>query len=151
MARGSNHISLDATGRIAIPTKLRSKLVGDTDGALVITISPHERCLLMYRLHDWEAVEEKLSSMPNMKEQTRSLTRMLIGHAEDCMMDGNGRILLTQQLRDHASIDRKAVLVGQGSKYEIWGEQQWLDKRREMLSTPINEADLPADMQAFSL
>jgi len=121
VARGSYHISLDAKGRMAIPTKLRDALCGDTGGAVVVTISASDRCLLLYRLADWEQVEQKLIALPALNQQARQLKRMLLGHAEDCVMDGSGRILLSQQIREYANLDRKAVLVGQGDKYEIWG------------------------------
>ena len=99
---------------MSIPTRHRDALRGESEGALVVTISPSDRCLLLYRLDDWEQVERKLTALPTLNAQTRQLKRMLIGHADDCVMDSSGRILLPPQLREFAGIDRKAVLVGQG-------------------------------------
>ena len=113
MQRGSNNISLDVKGRISIPTKLRANLIRLSEGQMVVTISPNDRCLLLYTLTAWEAVERKLVSLPTLNVQTRKLKRMLIGNADDCEMDGSGRILLSQALRDYALIKKKAVLVGQ--------------------------------------
>ena len=150
MARGSNHISLDAKGRMSIPTKHRAALTGESEGRLVVTISPTDKCLLMYTLDDWNVVEEKLVALPTLNPQTRTLKRMLIGNADDCAMDGSGRILLPQQLREFASIDRKAVLVGQGDKYEIWDEAHWVAQRDSMFLEELDESALSSELEALS-
>ena len=150
MARGSNHISLDAKGRMSIPTKHRAALTGESEGRLVVTISPTDKCLLMYTLGDWNVVEEKLVALPTLNPQTRTLKRMLIGNADDCAMDGSGRILLPQQLREFASIDRKAVLVGQGDKYEIWDEAHWVAQRDSMFLEELDESALSSELEALS-
>ncbi|MFT4635493.1 MAG: MraZ protein [Chitinophagales bacterium] len=150
MARGSNHISLDAKGRMSIPTKLRDVLSGESGGDVVVTISPSDHCLLLYALEDWAVVEEKLTSLPTLNAQVRQLKRMLIGHADDCSMDGSGRILLPQQLREFANIDRKAVLVGQGDKYEIWDEAHWLAQRESLLAVELDESALPVELESLS-
>ena len=150
MARGSNHISVDAKGRMSIPTKLRDALSGEADGRLVVTVSPSDRCLLMYAANEWDEVERKITSLPTLNNQTRQLKRMLIGHADDCHMDGSGRILLPAQLREYAYIDRKAVLVGQGSNYEIWDEAHWIAQRESMLSIELDEANLPDELGSLS-
>ena len=150
LARGSNHISLDAKGRMSIPTKLRGALKGESDGQLVVTISPSDRCLLLYSLEDWSEVEEKLTSLPTLNAQVRQLKRMLIGHADDCAMDGSGRILLPTPLREFAGIDRKAVLVGQGDKYEIWDEAQWVAQRDSLLAIELDESALPVELESLS-
>lgn len=150
VARGSNHISVDAKGRMSIPTKLRDALVSTDDGHLVVTASPSDRCLLMYTAEDWGVVEQKITSLPSLNKQTRQLKRMLIGHADDCQMDGSGRILLPAQLREYAYIDRKAVLVGQGGNYEIWDEAHWIAQRESMLSIELDEANLPDELSSLS-
>jgi len=150
VARGSNYISLDAKGRMSIPTKHRAALTGESEGRLVVTISPTDKCLLLYKLEDWNVVEQKLVALPSLNSQTRTLKRMLIGNADDCVMDGSGRILLSQQLREFASIDRKAVIVGQGDKYEIWDEAHWVAQRDSMFVEELDESALSADLEALS-
>jgi len=135
---------------MSIPTRHRDDLKGESDGLLVVTISPSDRCLLLYRSDDWDEVERKLTALPTLNAQTRQLKRMLIGHADDCAMDANGRILLPPQLREFAGIDRKAVLVGQGDKYEIWSEAQWVAQRDSMLSVELDESALPAELETLS-
>ena len=150
MARGSNNVSIDAKGRLSIPTKHRDDLLRVSDGQMVVTISPSDRCLWLYTLTAWEAVERKLVSLPTLNQQTRKLRRMLIGHADDCDMDGSGRILIPAPLREFAMIQKKAVLVGQGDKFEIWDEAQWNEHREVMLGVELDESALPADLESLS-
>lgn len=150
MARGSNHINLDAKGRMSIPTKLRGALNDESDGQLVVTISPSDRCLLLYGLKEWEDVEQKLTALPTLNAQVRQLKRMLIGHADDCAMDGSGRVLIPLPLREFAGINRKAVLVGQGDKYEIWDEAQWLAQRESLAEIKLDESNLPVELGSLS-
>jgi MraZ protein len=135
---------------MSIPTKLRSALCGESGNDLVVTISPSDHCLLLYKLEDWDVVEQKLTSLPTLNAQVRQLKRVLIGHADDCAMDGSGRILLPQQLREFANIDRKAVLVGQGDKYEIWDEAHWVAQRESLLSVELDESALPIELESLS-
>ena len=85
-----------------------------------------------------------------MNAQVRQLKRMLIGHADDCAMDGSGRILMPQPLREFAGIDRKAVLVGQGDKYEIWDEAQWVAQRESLFAVELDESALPVELESLS-
>ena len=150
MARGSNNINLDAKGRISIPTKHRDDLVRISQGQMVVTISPNDRCLWLYTLSAWEAVEQKLIALPTLNAQTRKLKRMLIGHADDCDMDGSGRILLPAPLREFAMLQKKAVLVGQGDKFEIWDELHWAAHRDAILDEELDEAALPVELESLS-
>ena len=117
---------------------------------MVVTISPNERCLWLYTLTAWEAVERKLVSLPTLNQHTRKLKRMLIGHADDCDMDGNGRILLPAPLREFAMLTKKAVLVGQGDKFEIWDEALWGSHRETILSEQLDESELPSELESLS-
>lgn len=150
MARGSNNISLDVKGRVSIPTKHRADLLRISEGKMVVTISPNDRCLWLYTLVAWEAVERKLVSLPTLNAQARKLKRMLIGHADDCDMDSSGRILLPAPLREFAMLDKKAVMVGQGDKFEIWDEAQWAAHRDSILSEELDESALPVELESLS-
>ena len=150
MARGNNNISLDAKGRVSIPTKHRADVLSLSEGRLVVTVSPNDRCLLLYTLPVWEAVEQKLISLPSLNQQTRKLKHMLIGNADDCDMDSQGRILIPAPLREHAMIKKKAVLVGQGDKFEIWDEGLWNERRNSILLEQLDESSLPPELQSFS-
>ena len=70
---------------------------------------------------------------------------MFVGHATDLQLDGNGRILLPQMLRDHAGLSRKVVTVGQGNKIELWSEEVWNEGKEEWLSPAGRQALLDSD------
>lgn len=134
MFRGINSVTLDGKGRMALPARVREAVMGASDGKLVVTIDTKDRCLLLYPLPLWEEVQEKLESLPNINPRSRTIQRLLIGHATDLEPDGNGRLLLPQKLRDYAQLDKKLVLVGQGRKIEIWSEGLWEMRMEEWLS-----------------
>lgn len=134
MFRGINSATLDAKGRMALPARVREAVAAMSEGQLVVTIDTKERCLLLYPLPLWEEVQQKLENLPNVNPRSRTLQRLLIGHATDLEPDGTGRVLLPQQLRDYAELDKKLVLVGQGNKVEIWSEARWESRMEEWLS-----------------
>lgn len=122
--RGVAKISLDARGRFAMPARYREGFQ-ESAGRLVVTIDVANPCLLIYPQQDYEALEQKLRTLDNTQDAIRSLQRKLIGFATEAELDGNGRILVPGELRDYADVDRKAVLLGQINKVELWGQTQW--------------------------
>jgi MraZ protein len=132
--RGINSATLDGKGRMALPSRFRDSVVASCEGKLVVTIDMRERCLLMYPLTEWEVVQRKLESLSNIGHQARLLQRLLIGHATDLDLDGQGRILLPQMLRSYGELDKKLVLVGQGNKIEIWSDALWQGRMSTWLS-----------------
>ena len=99
MFRGVNNLNLDAKGRMAVPAKYRDVLMASGDGRLVVTVD-RDGCLLIYPLPEWERIEQALMARPNMDKQVRRLQRLLLGHATECDLDTQGRILLPTPLRD---------------------------------------------------
>jgi MraZ protein len=122
--RGNNPINLDEKGRLAVPTRYRAELRECCEQQLVLTASP-DRCLLMYPLAEWEGIELKISKLSSLDKTSKYLQRLLIGHATECEMDGQGRVLIAEPLRKFAGLDKRVVLVGQGNKFEIWDEGVW--------------------------
>lgn len=151
MFRGVNNISLDAKGRLAIPSRYRERLTERCDGQLVVTVDT-SRCLLLYPLPDWEEIERKLVRLPSFNAQARRLQRLLVGHATELELDGNGRVLLPQPLREFAGMDKRVVMIGQGNKFELWDEDSWNSQRDDWLRENIEQAqDLPAELESLSL
>lgn len=150
MLRGVNSLTLDGKGRVAIPTRYREELTRCCEGRMVLTVD-RDHCLLLYPLPEWEQIERKLVLLPSLNPQTRSLQRLLIGHATECEMDGSGRILLPPPLRVFASLDKDIVLIGQGNKFEIWDEQQWNTRRAEWLEEVAVPGGLPPELESLSL
>jgi division/cell wall cluster transcriptional repressor MraZ len=94
MFRGINTATLDAKGRLALPTRFRETLAIAADGKIVVTIDVREQCLLLYPLPEWDVVQRKLEGLSNIAANARRLQRLLIGHATDIELDSQGRILL---------------------------------------------------------
>jgi len=148
--RGVNNISLDAKGRMAIPTRFRESLRSSCASQLVITVDT-DRCLLIYPLPEWQEIERKLVKFPSLNKVARDLQRMLMGNATDVEMDGQGRILIPTTLRDYAGLERKAVMIGQGHKFELWNEESWNSRLNEWQETDLEQLELPAGLETFSL
>ncbi len=125
MYRGASSITIDSKGRLAIPTKFRELLVAECQGEMICTIDIHQPCLLLYPLTEWEEVEAKLRKLSSMNPHERRVQRLLLGHASECKLDGNGRTLISGPLRNHASLHKNIMLVGQLNKFEIWDEATW--------------------------
>jgi MraZ protein len=120
------------------------------NGQMVITVD-RDHSLLLYPLPEWEEIERKLVKLPSFNVQARRLQRLLIGHATEVELDGNGRILLPPPLREFAALDKAVVMIGQGNKFEIWDEAQWNARRAEWLTAAEGEGDLPDDLGSLSL
>ena len=149
MFRGATKVTLDAKGRLAIPTRYRDRLAARCEGQLVATVDK-DYCLLIYPFPDWEEIERKLVRLPSLNKQARRLQRLMVGHASEIEIDSHGRILLPRELRDFAGLGRQAMLIGQGNKFELWDEESWNEKRDEWLAAE-DEADLPAELESLSL
>jgi MraZ protein len=118
---------------------------------MVLTVD-RDHCLLLYPLPDWEEIERKLVRLPSFNKQARRLQRLLIGHATECELDGNGRILLPPPLREFAGLEKDVVLIGQGNKFEIWDAATWHTRRAEWLEEGAEAfGDLPDELQQLSL
>ncbi len=136
---------------MAIPSRHREQLNECCDGQLVVTVDP-DHCLLLYPLPDWEEIERKLVRLPALNTRARSLQRLLVGYATDLDLDGHGRVLLPQPLRQFAELDRRAVLIGQGNKLELWDEERWNRCRQDWLAAyEAGDADLSAELESLSL
>ena len=138
MFRGISNASLDAKGRMALPSRNREAMAAVCEGKVVVTIDMRERCLLLYPLPEWEVVQRKLESLSNINPEARLLQRLLIGHATDLELDGSGRVLLPGLLRDYADLRKKLVLVGQGNKIEIWSQDTWQESMQRWLADGEN-------------
>ncbi|MGB0446326.1 MAG: division/cell wall cluster transcriptional repressor MraZ [Pseudomonadales bacterium] len=151
MFRGAVTINIDAKGRMAMPMRFRDMCTLVSAGKLVITIDTEEACLMIYPLPEWELIQAKLEQLPSFNPEARRIQRLLIGHATDVELDGNGRILLPAVLRDYAQLDKKAILLGQGKKIELWSESLWNGRRDEYLQIASKASELPDALHELSL
>jgi MraZ protein len=151
MFRGATKVTVDEKGRMVMPTRYREQLVERAQGRVVVTVDSRDRCLLIYPLPEWELIETKLMSLPTLNEEARRLQRLMVGHAVDLELDGHGRILLPPELRDFASLERHGMLIGQGSKFELWSESTWAARLEEMLQSGKATTGLPSEFDSLSL
>ena len=120
MFMGEYNHTLDAKGRLIIPSRLRENL-GDS---FVVT-KGMDGCLFVFPDNEWKEFEEKLKNLPMVNKEARQFTRFFLAGAMLAEIDKSGRILLPQTLREYAQIDHETVLVGVGNRVEIWSKERW--------------------------
>jgi MraZ protein len=118
--RGAHYHSVDDKGRVIIPLRFRNEL-GNT---FVIT-KGLDRCLFVYRENDFLEMEKKLEAQPALDRHTIRLQRWFSAEAIETQVDNQGRVAIPSNLRDFAGIDEEVVIVGAGSRIEVWSRSGW--------------------------
>ncbi len=153
MFSGTYTISVDAKGRLAVPAKLRAALQEMCAGDLAITLDPKPMgrgtCLFVYPENEFDLVKKKVAQLPSFDPLARDITRLLIGGADEVTMDNSGRVLLSARLREHAGIDKKAVLVGMMNKFELWSEEEYLAANKALLERANDDEELSEAMNTL--
>ena len=147
--RGLNKVTVDAKGRFAIPTRYRERIAQRCANQLVATID-RDHCLLIYPMTDWADIERKLDRLPTLDKRARALQRLMVGHASEMELDGHGRVLLKAELREFAGIEKHAMLVGTGRKFELWDDERFNEKREDWLAEDEDGLALPAELESLS-
>jgi MraZ protein len=146
--QGETAITVDDKGRLAIPTAYRELVVEACANRLVITYNPFDSgCLWLFPHTEWERVRDQVNALPSVKAVHRALQMKLVGAAAMVEPDGAARILLPASQRTAAGIEKKAVLLGMGNKFELWSEQAHLAKIRQT----IGEDEISDDMSDLRL
>ena len=147
MFQGETAVTLDDKGRVAIPAAHR-ELVAQSGNRLVVTYNPFEHgCLWIFPEKEWERVRDEVNALTTVKATHRNLQMKLVGAAAHVEPDTNGRISLSGSQRGASGIEKRAVLLGMGNKFELWGEQAHLAKIRET----IGEDQITEDMAELKL
>ena len=142
MFQGETAITVDDKGRLAIPTASREE-VARGGNRLVVTYNPYESgSLWLYPEAAWQLVRDQVMALPNARRVHRNLQLKLVGAATVVEVDGNGRIVIPQSHRNGAGIEKKAVLLGMGSKFELWSEQA----HAAQIQSTIGEDEVSDDM-----
>ena len=148
MFQGEAAVTLDDKGRVAIPAAHRELVARTSANRLVVTYNPFEHgCLWIFPENEWERVRDEVNLLPSVKATHRNLQMKLVGAAAHVEPDGNGRIQLPGSQRAAAGIEKRAVLLGMGNKFELWSEQAHLAKIRET----IGEEQITEDMLELKL
>ncbi|GAB2625388.1 division/cell wall cluster transcriptional repressor MraZ [Novilysobacter erysipheiresistens] len=135
MFQGETAITIDDKGRLAVPTAHRDVVARECGNHLVITYNPFESgSLYIYPLAIWERVRDQVNKLPRAKKVNRNLQLKLVGAATFVELDGNGRITVPASHRAAVGIEKKAVLLGMGDKFELWSEQAHHAQIRQTVS-----------------
>ena len=136
MYLGVSTLNLDAKGRLAIPARYRETLAEACASRVVLTINPSKdnRCLLLYPENEWLDVARKLAGLPFTDAKAQAYKRLLLGHASELELDGQGRIRVSPELREFAGLGKQVTMFGQVNKFEIWNadgidgdRERWLE------------------------
>lgn len=128
---GEYQHSLDSKGRIFIPAKLRDEL-----GEVFFVTLSMDRCLCAYSQENWQVLSEKVNAMPYVRQRRM---RPLFAHAARCELDGQGRALIPQGLREYAGLSKNVTVVGCNNHAELWDSAAW-DEVYAVETTPENIA-----------
>lgn len=120
MLIGEYEHSLDAKGRLIMPSKLR-----DDIGEKFIITKGLDGCLFAFSLEEWKNFEQKLRSLPISNKDARAFSRFFFAGAIDCEIDKQGRFLISSNLREFAELTKEVVIIGMDSRLEIWSKDKW--------------------------
>lgn len=143
---GATVVTLDAKGRLAIPTRYREAL--RSSGVAVVLTAHPDGCVLLYPEINWGPVREKVQGFPAFHTQASWWKRLLLGFEEHLTPDSAGRVLLPPALRVHGRLDRDVMMVGQGAYFELWDQTVWDSKLAAAL---VGSEPTPPGMEDFSL
>ncbi len=129
MFQGASSLSLDAKGRLSVPTRHRDVLSATAAGQLTITKHPHG-CLMIFPRTEWEKFRERIAALPMSAQWWK---RIFLGNAMDCEMDGSGRVLVSPELRAAAGLSKEAVLLGMGNHFELWDAATYTAQEAEAM------------------
>ena len=141
MFMGEYNHTIDAKGRLIIPAKFREAL-----GDEFVVTKGMDGCLFVFDNSEWQAFAEKLRSLPMIDKEVRQFTRFFLAGAASVEVDKQGRILLPAHLREFAGLEKDVVLVGVGSRVEIWSKDKW-----ETMNSDADMDEIPGAMEGLGL
>ena len=119
--QGASSLSLDAKGRLSVPTRHRDVLSANAAGQLTVTKHPHG-CLMVFPRPEWEKFRDRIANLPM---EAQLWKRMFLGNAIDVDMDATGRVLIAPELRQAAGLARDVLLLGMGKHFELWDKARY--------------------------
>ncbi|MEG2046491.1 MAG: division/cell wall cluster transcriptional repressor MraZ [Comamonas sp.] len=141
MFQGASSLSLDAKGRLSVPTRHRDALMAMAEGQITITKHPHG-CLMLFPRPEWLKFRERIAELPMSAQWWK---RIFLGNAQDVDMDGTGRVLVAPELRQAVSLSKEVVLLGMGNHFELWDRATYEAQEAEAM-----QADMPNVFQDFA-
>lgn len=138
MFRGQFTHTVDAKGRVSVPSRFREPLASTGQARLVLTPALFDPAIHVFPVGAWEEFEAKVAAMPQFDPNVVRLRRLYVSAAVDCDLDKQGRLLIPPQLREHARIEKEVLWAGIGSKAELWAKERWAEAVR-MTSEELEE------------
>ena len=120
MFMGTTNNSIDEKNRMIVPSKMRLEL-----GGRCVLTKGLDRCLYIYTMDSWQKQMEKIEALPESDPSVRAFIRHFCANAAECEFDKQGRIVIPQELRTYAGIEKELVTMGAMSKIEIWAREIW--------------------------
>ena len=120
MLIGEYEHSLDVKGRLIMPAKLREDM-----GEKFIITKGLDGCLFGFSQNEWLSFEEKLKTLPLTNKNARDFVRFFLSGATECEIDKQGRFLIASNLREYANMEKDVVIIGVGTRLEIWNRDKW--------------------------
>ena len=120
MFTGEYQHTIDEKGRLIMPAKFREVL-----GESFILTKGLDGCLFVYPQDEWKILEDKLKRLPFTNKDARAFARFFFSGAVECETDKQGRILITGNLREYSSLNKDVVVIGVGTRIEIWSKDVW--------------------------
>lgn len=117
---GEYQHALDSKNRIIVPSKLREEL-----GTNFVITKGLDGCLYAYPITEWKILEEKLKTLPLTNKDARAFVRFFFAGACEVEVDKQGRVLIPQNLKEYAGIEKEIVSIGVLTRVEIWGKEKW--------------------------
>ncbi len=139
--QGASSLSLDAKGRLSMPTRHRDVLGATANNQLTITRHPHG-CLMVFPRPEWEKFRDRIAALPMSAQWWK---RIFLGNAMDGELDGTGRVLISPELRAAAGIEKETMLLGMGNHFELWDKSTYEAKEAQAL-----QGDMPDVFKEFS-
>lgn len=120
MLIGEYEHSLDVKGRLIMPAKLRADV-----GEKFIISKGLDGCLFVFSQEEWSNFEAKLKELPLTNKNARDFVRFFLSGATECELDKQGRFLIVNNLRAYAEIEKEVIIIGVGTRLEIWNKEKW--------------------------
>lgn len=127
MLIGEYQHTLDSKKRLSLPAKFRKEV-----GRKVVVTRGLDTCLFMFPLKAWGAIAEKMAALPVGQADTRGIARFILAGAVETEVDGAGRILIPEYLKDFADLKSRVVLAGVSDRVEIWNDKTWEEYKRRI-------------------
>nr|WP_167941031.1 division/cell wall cluster transcriptional repressor MraZ [Desulfobaculum xiamenense] len=143
MFRGHFYRSLDPKGRLMLSPEFRTA-AADMGSEESLMLTNFDGCVVGYPLPEWERIEDSFNRINMLDSRLRNFQRFFISGAMEVKLDKQGRVLVPPHLRQYAGLERDVVVAGVGRKIEIWNQNTFEAKRKEM------EATFDEDMSALA-